>query len=212
MRPITPEVLREALTLPAPFPPPSTDAVAPAAVLVPVRCGDVARVIVVARSEHLAEHAGEIGFPGGKPEPGDASLEAAALREAEEEVGIRAEQLELLGPLTPVPVVTGRYLIHPYVGVLSRDAAVEATSSEVAAVLSVPLDDYLSGKRVEAVMTKWRGRDFPLPHFRLGERVLYGASAVVFAELLVRVSTVLGVTLPEPELVTEFPWQDRYGS
>lgn len=213
MQPIDEPLIRDALSRPAPFKPPDAlPAMLPAAVLVPIRCGNPSLVTLVERADHLAEHGGELGFPGGKPEPTDASLDAAALREAEEEVGITAEQVTLLGALAPVPVVTGRYLIHPFVGLLRTDVTPRSTSGEIARVHQLALEPFLRGEvQIEAVLTKWRGRDFPLPHFRVAGRVLYGASAVIFAELLVRIADALGVTLRPPALTADLPWKGRYG-
>jgi len=177
-----------------------------AAVVVPLSLssprGPVAFVLV--RSAHLRDHAGELGFPGGKVEPGE-SLSVAALREVEEEIGVGAADVDLLGELTPVPVVTGRFLLHPFVGALG--SLPQITSSEHAELHEVPLARWLIDREeIEITEAPWRGLDLMVPHFRIGSHVMYGASAAIFFELLSLLSQRPLVT----RMVDEKPWGDRY--
>lgn len=214
------DIVRRALTRPTPFVPrdwKNEVPPSPAAVCVPIAFEPEPVVYAVLRSKDLRDHAGEVGFPGGKVEPSDVDLRATALRELEEEVAIR--DVDVLGALTPIPVITGRFLIHPFVTAIGA-ARPTIRATEIAALLSLPVLDYLTGRApIEAVTSTWRGHDFITPHFRLragpdeSERVvLYGASAFVFWELLLRVSAELGVAIPPPTLVDEPPWGDRYYS
>lgn len=211
-RRLVPGVVREALRRPSPFPPPEIHGKPrPAAVVVPVRFEPEPHVLVVFRSAELRDHPGEVAFPGGKLERDDDDLQAAALRELEEELGVRRDQLDVIGALSPIPVVTGRFLIHPFVAELGRGAAPHVASTEIDRVVELPLVPWLSGaRRHGAVATRWRGEPFLLPHFAVEDRVLYGASACIFFELVVKIADVLGVELGEPELTTELPWAGRY--
>jgi 8-oxo-dGTP pyrophosphatase MutT (NUDIX family) len=187
---------------------------APAAVCVPIAFEPEPIVYAVLRSKELRDHAGEVGFPGGKVEAGDADLRATALRELEEEVAIR--DVDVLGALTPVPVITGRFLIHPFVTAIGA-ARPTIRATEIAALISMPVVDYLTGRaRIEGVKGTWRGHEFVTPHFHVqaGEQrvILYGASAFVFWELLLRLSAELAIEIPPPTLVDEHPWGDRYYS
>jgi 8-oxo-dGTP pyrophosphatase MutT (NUDIX family) len=214
---LTPELVRAALSDSSPFGPlrrlAETDWPKPAAVVLPVRFEPEPAVVAVIRSIRMKDHPGEVSFPGGKLEPGE-SLRAAAFREAHEEVGITAEHLSELGTLAPIPVVTGRYLIHPFVAHLARGVEPRVASEhEVAAVVNLPLLPWLSGERTHlAVDHEWRGAVFRMPHYPVADRILYGASALIFYELLARIATRLGVELPEPELDSELPWAKRYES
>ncbi len=111
----------------------------PAAVLIGVveRPGGAA-VLLTQRTEHLRDHAGQISFPGGRIEPGDASPAAAALREAEEEIGLEPAKVELLGELAPYDTVTG-FRIHPVVGWIQPPLALRLDRFEVADAFEVPL-------------------------------------------------------------------------
>jgi 8-oxo-dGTP pyrophosphatase MutT (NUDIX family) len=111
----------------------------PAAVLVPiVRREEALSVLFTRRTPHLQDHAGQISFPGGRAEPHDASLEATALREAQEEVGLAADKVETLGRLHDYVTVTG-YRVTPIVGLVTPPLELRPDPFEVAEVFEVPL-------------------------------------------------------------------------
>lgn len=112
----------------------------PAAVLVgvvPRPAGPA--LLLTQRTDHLRDHAGQISFPGGRVEPDDPSLAAAALREAEEEIGLPPEQVDVLGSLASYRTVTG-FRIHPIVGWVEPPLTLAPDTFEVADVFEVPLD------------------------------------------------------------------------
>jgi 8-oxo-dGTP pyrophosphatase MutT (NUDIX family) len=135
-----------------------------------------ATLILTERGAGLSAHAGQISFPGGKPEDGDAGLLEAAQREAREEVGLEPSAFEALGTLTPVPTPTG-FLIHPFVarwtghGPRPRPSA---QSDEVAAVVLAPLHE-LARPGVHRTRTyEWEGQrllshEYELPEFSAAE-------------------------------------------
>ena len=95
-------------------------------------------VLLTQRTEHLRDHAGQISFPGGRIEPGDASPAAAALREAEEEIGLDPAKVEVLGEIAPYDTVTG-FRIHPVVGWIEPPLTLRLDRFEVADAFEVPL-------------------------------------------------------------------------
>ena len=108
-----------------------------AAVLAPVfRDADGAlRTLLVVRSDH-GRHGNQLGFPGGKPEPGDADLLATALREAEEEVGLDPRAVEVLGELAPLETLATGYRVHAWVGRIPADTLWRLDATEIVGVLT----------------------------------------------------------------------------
>ncbi|XTZ40111.1 CoA pyrophosphatase [Salmonella enterica] len=113
-----------------------------AAVLVPVVRRDQPGLLLTQRSPLLRKHAGQVAFPGGAVDSTDASLIAAALREAEEEVAIPPASVEVIGVLPPVDSVTG-FRVTPVVGIIPPDLPYHASEDEVAAVFEMPLEEAL---------------------------------------------------------------------
>lgn len=111
-----------------------------AAVLVPLVAHEAGvRVLLTRRTEHLRDHAGQISFPGGRVEPGDADAVATALREAEEEVGLEPQQVDVIGALPAYTTVT-RFVVTPVVALVQPGHALRLDPFEVAEAFEVPLD------------------------------------------------------------------------
>ncbi|MEM7213465.1 MAG: CoA pyrophosphatase [Pseudomonadota bacterium] len=112
----------------------------PAAVLCALRpVGDRLHVVLTERAAHLKQHAGQVAFPGGKIDESDASAQAAALREAEEEIGLQAHQVEIFGALDTYLTSTG-YTVTPYVGLIDAAWSPRPDPNEVESVFEPPLD------------------------------------------------------------------------
>ncbi len=110
-----------------------------AAVLVPVYDGPEGPTLLLIRRTTTVNHPGQVAFPGGRPEPGDADLLATALREAHEELGIDPAVVQVVGALPIVETMTSNYAISPFVGRLPARPPLRLQDSEVAAVLDVPI-------------------------------------------------------------------------
>jgi len=108
-----------------------------AAVLAPVfrDPGGLLRTLLVIRSDH-GRHGNQLGFPGGKPEPGDTDLLATALREAEEEVGLSPATVELLAPLAPLDTVQTGFRVYGFVGRVPPDTVWRLDAAEIVGVLT----------------------------------------------------------------------------
>jgi 8-oxo-dGTP pyrophosphatase MutT (NUDIX family) len=117
----------------------SVRAPAAAAVLIPlVQHGDDLHVLLTRRTEHLKNHGGQISFPGGRAEPTDGGPVQTALREAQEEVGLLPERIEIIGSLPTYTTITS-FVVTPVVGLLHPPLAVRPDANEVAEVFEVPL-------------------------------------------------------------------------
>ena len=110
-----------------------------AGVLLPILDGPTPSLVFTKRAEALSRHRGEISFPGGLEHPGDHSLEATALRETEEELGLPPSAVDVLGALDPIHTYVSRILIVPFVGLLAERPAWVPHPGEIAEVLEVPL-------------------------------------------------------------------------
>ena len=154
----------------------------PAAVLVPILDRpDGARVILTKRSSALKHHPGQISFPGGKVEETDVSCEAAALREAQEEIGLNPETANILGLLPPHETVTS-FSVTPVIAVVPEfDPAPEA--GEVAEVFHVPLTHLLNTANYRKEGRRWMGQKrwyFTAPY---GPYYIWGATARIMHAL-----------------------------
>jgi len=149
----------------------------PAAVLVPLVPRERGfTVLLTRRNEHLRDHAGQISFPGGRIEPDDPSPEAAALREAEEEVGLRPGEVEVIGRLGRYRTGTG-FLVHPVVGIVDPVAKVRAEPAEVAEVFEVPLEFFLDSDNHRPHVIQHDGRRHRYYAMPYREYYIWGATA-----------------------------------
>lgn len=154
-----------------------------AAVLMPL----VAReeglaVLLTQRADHLSDHAGQVSFPGGRREPDDANAMATALREAQEEVSLAPERVEVLGALPDYLTGTG-FRVTPVVGLVHPPFTVEADTLEVAEIFEVPLAFLMNPANHEVRLLRWEGgerRFFAMPYPRPGtggHYFIWGATA-----------------------------------
>ena len=151
----------------------------PAAVLVPiVNRHPVLTVLFTERSHNLPDHPGQISFPGGRIEPDDPDEKIAALREAEEEVGLPRDRVTLLGRLAEYETVTG-YRVIPVVGWIDPPFQLKPDPVEVADVFEAPLSfllDPANQKRHFRMIGELRRDYFAIPY---GERYIWGATAAM---------------------------------
>jgi 8-oxo-dGTP pyrophosphatase MutT (NUDIX family) len=161
-----------------------------AAVLVPLYLdhGELHAVFTKRRAE-LRRHAGEISFPGGRRDDADDSLATTALREAEEEIGLPRDQVDLAGALPPTPTIVTSYRIHPFVGVIRPGRAWIPQPSEVESVLELSLPALVSGHAMRRLVGK--GVPFKTVTYTVGGHLVWGATARIVESLLERVEPLL---------------------
>ena len=159
----------------------------PAAVLVPLLQADGEwRLLFTRRTETVESHRGQVSFPGGRIEPGDADALAAALRETHEEIGVRPEDVRVLGQMDSLLTVT-QYLITPVVGVVPWPYPLHPDPHEVAGVFHVPLEWLADPANLERRTRPGIGGapDVPLYSFQPYDgNILWGASARITLDLL----------------------------
>src|SRR5579875_3547298 len=156
-----------------------------AAVLVPLHIKrGVLHAVFTERHHDLPRHAGEISFPGGRRDPGDADLVATALRETHEEVGLPPDSVEVLGALEPVPTVVTGYAIYPFVGIVPGNFRWTPSDSEVAAVIDLPLPAVAAGYGRRRLVR--RGAAIHTDTYVADEHMIWGATARIVSDLLDR--------------------------
>jgi 8-oxo-dGTP pyrophosphatase MutT (NUDIX family) len=159
----------------------------PAAVLVPLLCTESGwQILFTRRNADLPEHSGQVSFPGGRADPGDLSAEQTALRETEEEIGIRPADVRILGRLRDYLTITN-YRVTPVVGAIPWPYPLTLAHQEVSRAFTIPLDWLADPGNYQA-----RQRQLPEPHGQAqviyfqpydGE-VLWGASARITLSLI----------------------------
>ena len=152
-------------------------AITPASVLVPIVAhpGGMT-VLFTQRTSHLRSHSGQISFPGGRAEPEDPSPEFTALREAREEIGLKAGQVEVIGWLPEYLTRTG-YRVTPVVGLLTPPLALAPNPREVEEVFEVPLAFLLDPRNHQRRTREFQGRTVSFYAIPYGERDIWGATA-----------------------------------
>lgn len=164
-----------------------------AAVLVPIYLtGAEPHVVLTRRRADLRHHAGEISFPGGRQDPADPTLADTALREAEEEIGLPRTDVSLAGTLPPTSTFVTKYTIHPFVGAIGPERAWAVSPKEVDEVLELPLRA-LRAARGTAEITR-RGFTFQTDAYELWSHLIWGATARILDDLLVRLTPMLDDT------------------
>jgi 8-oxo-dGTP pyrophosphatase MutT (NUDIX family) len=158
----------------------------PAAVLVPLVARPDRRaafdVVLTLRPKAMKQHAGQVAFPGGRMEPGDATPEACALREAEEEIGLPRAAVDVLGRLDPYLTITG-YEVTPVVGLVAAPVPLRPDPNEVAEVFDVPLDFLLDPANHRRERREYNGLTRAYYAVPYGERYIWGATAGMILNL-----------------------------
>lgn len=141
----------------------------PAAVLLLI-CGTVPHIIMTEKPQHMRVHAGEISFPGGKPESVDADLCETALRETREEIGHDVDRHSVIGRLEAVHTLNSGFTILPFVAVQNEIPTMKA-NAEVGAILRIPLEPLLNTLAADT------RRGFGMFTLRHQDNIIWGASA-----------------------------------
>jgi 8-oxo-dGTP pyrophosphatase MutT (NUDIX family) len=154
-----------------------------AAVLVPVVAhAQGLTVLFTQRTAHLKSHSGQVSFPGGRAEPGDAGAEFTALREAEEEIGLAAGRVEILARLPDYHTRTG-YRVSPVIGLLTPPLELAPDPREVAEIFEVPLAFLLDPRNQQRRTREFQGQTVGYYVFEHGSRTIWGATAGMLMNL-----------------------------
>lgn len=144
-------------------------------------------LIFTERRADLRRHAGEVSFPGGRSDPGDADLEQTALREASEEIALDPAAVEVVGALPPVSTFVTGYRIQPFVGLVAEptDLGLAPNPTEVETVLAFTLEHLREGYEMRRLVR--RGVPIHTPTYEVDGQMIWGATARILGDFLKRV-------------------------
>ena len=143
--------------------------------------GDGLHTVLIERTPDSSPHSGQIAFPGGKYEDFDGNQVTTALREANEEVGIDTNKLNVLGCLSSIQIPVSGFTVLPVLAWYDGYPELTASPDEVASLIRVPLDELLNSKDMVDITA--RGYQIKTAAFKAGEHIVWGATAMVIGEL-----------------------------
>lgn len=159
------------------------DSLKKAAVLIPVvRRNNELQVIFTKRAQHLRHHPGQFSFPGGQYEQSDKDLQHTALRETEEEIGIKPDQVTILGRLPKLPTISG-FVVTPYIGFVQSNHSLKIDRQEVSSLLEVPLEFLMNKNNFylhHLIANKKRHFTYCIPY---KNQMIWGATAQMVKNL-----------------------------
>ena len=141
-------------------------------------------VVFMKRVEDSTPHSGEISFPGGRFEPGDKLLYKTALRETEEELGIAASGIEIIGHLTPLEIKVSNVEVRPFVGVSYKKPGFRPNPEEVDYLIEVNIKDLLNPDIIEKKVEVVSGIEIEIPYYNIRDNHIWGATAMILSEFL----------------------------
>ena len=146
---------------------------------------DALHLPLILRPTYNGTHSGQVAFPGGGQEEGDADITATALREAYEEVGIPPAEVRILGHLSKLYIEPSNFEVYPTVGWTTQRPDFRVDPYEVAQLLEVPFADFQNPANRYEEMWNLRGRQVRVPFFKIQGQTVWGATAMMLSELLV---------------------------
>jgi len=133
-------------------------------------------LLLMRRANTVEYHKGEVSFPGGVVDEIDYNLESTAKRETFEEIGVREEDIEILGQLDDMTTITSRFIVHPFVGIVPFPYEFNLNRSEVDHLIEVPLQFFLDPSQPRPFSINYKGDTFETPAFIYKGTVIWGAT------------------------------------
>lgn len=153
------------------------------------------RLVLMERTQDGSAHSGQISFPGGKKEPEDADMLQTALREAHEEVGIKASEVEVLCKLSELYIPPSHFLVYPYLGFMPSAPDFLADPSEVASILTPRLSELLdptNSRLLQVKSSRYGAMDVPC--YSVDGHNIWGATAMILSEALALIRQALDIS------------------
>jgi 8-oxo-dGTP pyrophosphatase MutT (NUDIX family) len=144
-------------------------------------------VVFTKRAAHLKHHPGQISFPGGKVEDFDKNLIEAAIREAEEEIGLNSHKINIIGQLNPYETISG-YVVTPIIAFINEQQNFVMDKNEVAEIFQVPLQHFLNFDNHYAIRIERQHKPFSIHFMPFDHHNIWGATAVMLKDLAIHLS------------------------
>ncbi len=145
---------------------------------------DQTNLILILRKTYKGVHSAQVGFPGGRLEPEDSSIMAAALRETEEEVGVSRNDILVLKRLTEIYIPPSNFFVQPFMGITTLHPSFIPQEDEVEALIEVSLPDFMNDKNiVKEILTTSYMEELEVPAFKLNGHIVWGATAMMLNEV-----------------------------
>ncbi len=154
--------------------------------------GGEAHTVFIRRPQYDGVHSGQIAFPGGRHEEDDNDMMETALREAEEEIGIARQDVQVAGKLTDLYIPPSNYLVSPFIGILPDKPVFYPDNNEVAQIIEVPLRIFVEDNyRTRVPMTMATGECMDTPCYLVDHHTIWGATAMIMAEFVAVIRKML---------------------
>lgn len=141
--------------------------------------------VLIQRNAYEGVHSNQVSFPGGQKEKNDTNYLTTALREAEEEIGIDASKIKILGELTDLYVPPSNFIIHPFVGYCEKTPIFTPQKNEVKEILKVPIADLQNRKNIKNKIMEWEiGGFYETKYYDICNKVVWGATAMIISEFM----------------------------
>ncbi|RZJ65167.1 MAG: CoA pyrophosphatase [Flavobacterium sp.] len=147
--------------------------------------------VLILRNAYKGVHSSQVAFPGGKREAEDASYAETALRETFEEVGIRPDQISVVRELSRIYIPPSNFIVYPFLGYSEQELIFTPDPREVAGIIEVSVDDFLDDATVVGMTRDTSyATEINVPGFKIGEHVVWGATAMILSEFKEVVKTL----------------------
>ena len=149
-------------------------------------------LILILRKTYKGVHSAQVGFPGGKIESIDNSIQDAALRETEEEVGVPRNDISIIKKLTEIYIPPSNFFVQPFLGITQNSPNFIPEEKEVESIIEVNLNDFMDNKCITSrIITTSYAVDLEVPAFHLNGHIVWGATAMMLNEVRELISKVL---------------------
>ena len=152
---------------------------------------EIPTVCFIRRQDYTGAHSGQISFPGGKNEEKDQDLWNTAIRETNEETGVKADKIKYIGKLTPLYIPVSNFWVHPFVGYLLNYPQFIIDKSEVKYILKVPLFEIMKQENIEKSRQDIESNKKEVPCYNYNGETIWGATAMILCEFLEITSLIL---------------------